>query len=90
MFSEVYNNTLSQIIQKKGNFFVSGQNVDVGSHISGLSGFLKTLKNNKEGRMLNSLRKKKKKKKTKVSKKFRENYNFKNKIKIFYEKISKL
>jgi hypothetical protein len=51
---------------------------------------LKSLIITKEGRLLNSLVKIKNIKKTKASKKFRENYNFKNKIKIFYEKINKL
>ncbi len=51
---------------------------------------LKSLIITSENKLFNDLLKIKNKKKIKVSRKFKESYNFKNKIKILYEKINKL
>ena len=51
---------------------------------------LKSLIITSENKLLKNLIKIKNKRKKKVSREFKKNYNFKSKIKIFYEKISKL
>ena len=51
---------------------------------------IKSLLVSSDNKLVQNLVKIKKRKKYKISKEFKDNYNFKNKIKILYEKINKL